>query len=305
MSPSRVLLLGKDGQVGTSLQPRLAALGELFAHGRSTCDLAKPDQLQAVIRNIRPDLIINAAAYTAVDDAESDEETCYRINAIAPGIIAKEAKSIGAWLVHYSTDYVFDGSKTLAYLEDETPSPLNVYGHSKLEGDRAISAAMQDYTIFRVSWVYGPTGRNFAKTIMRLAAERDELRVVNDQFGAPTSSHLIADVTAQFAGRHLADASSEAVKNFRGVFNLAPSGRVSWHGFAVELVREAGRQGKPLRLSESAILPIPSDEYRTPALRPKNSLLDTGKIRRIFGLEIPSWQSPLKQFVTQLDSSTT
>lgn len=305
MTISRILLLGKDGQVGTSLQPRLAALGEVIAHGRATCDLAKPDQLRAVIRNVQPDLIVNAAAYTAVDKAESDKEPCYGINAVAPGIIAEEARALGAWLVHYSTDYVFDGTKKGAYLEDDAPCPLSVYGRSKLEGDRAITAAMQNYTILRVSWVYGSVGRNFAKTILKLAAERDELRIVSDQFGAPTSADFIADTTTEIARRHLAKASSESATNFRGIFNLAPSGCVSWYDYAVELVREAKLQGRQLQLSESKILPIPSDQYPTPAARPKNSWLDTGKIRRTFGLNVPDWQAPLKKFIAQLDASLT
>lgn len=291
--------------MGTALQPRLALLGETFAHGRATCDLADLDQVRFVIRSLRPDLIVNAAAYTAVDKAESDEESCRRINAVAPGVIAEEAKAIGAWLIHYSTDYVFDGKKKGAYLEDDAPSPLSVYGRSKLEGDLAVAAATQSYTTLRVSWVYGHSGRNFAKTILKLAAERDELRIVADQFGAPTSADFIAGVTAEIAGRHLSRATAETAGNFRGVFNLAPSGHVSWHDYAVELVREAKQQGHPLRLSENGILPIRSEEYPTPAARPKNSLLSTEKICRIFGLDIPDWRGPLKLFISQLDASAT
>ena len=300
MTFSRILLLGKDGQVGTALQPRLARLGEIFTHGRETCDLANPDQLRGVIRDVKPDLIVNAAAYTAVDRAESESGVCRSVNAIGPGLVAEEARAIGAWLIHYSSDYVFDGLKKVAYVEDDTPSPLSVYGRSKLEGDRAIAAATQNYIIFRVSWVYGPAGRNFAQTILKLAAERDELRIVADQFGAPTSADFIADVTAEVAGRHIANVTDENAQKLQGIFNLAPSGRVSWHEYAIELVREAKRQGRTLRLSEDKIYPISSNEYPTTAARPKNSLLDTRKIRQVLGLNLPDWRAPLKQFIAQL-----
>lgn len=305
MTISRILLLGKDGQVGSSLQPRLAVLGEIFAYGRAACDLSNPDQLRAVIRDVRPDLIVNAAAYTAVDKAESDEESCYRVNAIAPGIIAEEALAINSWLIHYSTDYVFDGKKKGAYLEDDAPCPLSVYGRSKLEGDRAIAAAIQNHTIFRVSWVYASVGRNFAKTILKLAAERDELRIVADQFGAPTSADFIADATTEIVSKHLADANGEKAKSFQGIFNLASAGHVSWFDYAIELVREAKRQGRQIRILEDKIIPISSAEYPTPAARPKNSLLDTGKIHRTFGLNVSDWRAPLKKFIAQLDTSVT
>lgn len=295
MTVSRILLLGKSGQVGSALQVRLAGRGEVFAPDREACDLANVDQLRDVMRGVQPNIIINAAAYTAVDKAEEDAEGCFSANAIAPGVIAEEAEALGARLIHYSTDYVFDGAKETAYLENDMPSPLNVYGRSKLAGDRAISAATDNHTIVRVGWVYGLAGHNFAKTILRLAAERDELRIVDDQVGAPTSAEFIADVTAR-----IVDCCGHDAGKGRGVFNLAPSGRVSWHGYAVELIREAKRHGWSLRVEEDKVIPIASAQYRTAAARPKNSLLDTRKIRKTFDLDIPAWQVHLKQFIAEL-----
>lgn len=300
MTALRILLLGKDGQVGTSLQPRLAKLGDVAAHNRTTCDLGDAGQLRNVIRATHPDLIVNAAAYTAVDKAETDAALCHRINADAPGILAEEAKTLGAWLIHYSTDYVFDGSKTAAYAENDPPSPLSVYGRSKLAGDDAIASALPDHSILRVSWVYGVTGRNFAKTILKLASERDELRIVADQFGAPTSAELIAETTAEIIARYLASPHRGNAALARGIFNLAPSGRTSWHHYAVELVREAKRQGWPLKLSEDRIIPISTEDYPTPAARPRNSLLDTAKLRHLLGYDLPQWQTPLREFIAQL-----
>lgn len=300
MTALRILLLGKDGQVGTSLQPRLAKLGEVSAHNRTTCDLGDADQLRNVIRETRPDLIVNAAAYTAVDKAETDAALCHRINAEAPGILAEEAKAMGAWLIHYSTDYVFDGTKATAYAENDSPSPLSVYGRSKLAGDDAIASTLPDHSILRVSWVYGAAGRNFAKTILKLASERDELRIVADQFGAPTSADLIVQTTADIIARHLASPNRKDAAIARGVFNLAPSGRTSWHHYAVELVREAKRQGWPLKLSEDRIVPISTEDYPTPAARPRNSLLDTTKLRHLLGSGLPQWQTPLREFIAQL-----
>lgn len=300
MTALRILLLGKDGQVGTSLQPRLTKLGDVTAYNRTTCDLSNAGQLRNVIRAIHPDLIVNAAAYTAVDKAETDAALCYRINAEAPAILAEEAKALGAWLIHYSTDYVFDGTKATDYVENDPPSPLSVYGRSKLAGDDAITSTLPDHSILRISWVYGAVGRNFAKTILKLASERDELRIVADQFGAPTSADLIADTTAEIIARYLASPNHEDAAPARGVFNLAPSGRTSWHHYAVELVREAKRQGWPLKLSEDKIIPISTEDYPTPAARPRNSLLDTTKLRHLLGSGLPQWQTPLRGFIAQL-----
>ncbi|RTL53746.1 MAG: dTDP-4-dehydrorhamnose reductase [Bradyrhizobiaceae bacterium] len=296
MTALRIVLLGKDGQVGAALQPRLAALGDLVAHNRATCDLGNPNQLRQAVRAAHPDLIVNAAAYTAVDKAESEHELCWRVNAEAPKILAEEAKAAGAWLVHYSTDYVFDGSKAAPYVEADLPSPLSVYGQSKRAGDDAIMATAPNHTILRVSWVYGLAGRNFAKTILKFACERDELRIVNDQFGAPTSADLIADVTTDIARRFIAPVSDRA----RGTFNVAPSGRTSWYDYALALVREAKAQNWPLKLSQDRIVPIPTEQYPTPAQRPKNSVLDTAKIRALLGTDLPAWQVPLRDFVARL-----
>jgi dTDP-4-dehydrorhamnose reductase len=303
MIAPRILLLGKDGQVGSALQLRLAGHGEVFAHGHATCNLANIDQVRDVIRSVRPNVIINAAAYTAVDKAEQDEEACFRINAVAPDVIAKEARLLGAWLIHYSTDYVFDGTKEGAYLEEDVPHPLNVYGRSKLAGDQAILAATEDCTILRVSWVYGLAGRNFAKTILKLAAERDELRIVDDQVGTPTSAEFIADVTVRILDSRFTDALSMEANSTRGVFNLAPSGRVSWHGYAVELIREAKRQGRSLRVADDKVVPITSEQYPQAAARPRNSLLDTRKIRQTFDLDLPAWRACLKSFIAELEMS--
>lgn len=299
MSPT-ILIIGKSGQVGAALHQCFTERDGVYALDRSACDLADVDQLRSVIRQIQPDIIINAAAYTAVDRAETDEDACYRINAIAPGVIAEEANQIGAWLIHYSTDYVFDGDKAAAYLEDDEPRPLNVYGRTKLAGDMAILAAGGSHTILRVSWVYGLTGQNFAKTILRLAAERDELRIVADQIGAPTSAELIADVTSRivnlYAERNKLGTDSGELS---GIFNLAPASHVSWHGYAVELIKESVRQGHRLRTAADRIIPIPSQDYAAVAPRPKNSLLDTRKIRRLLSIDFPDWQEDVRRFVAR------
>lgn len=305
MTMPTVLVLGKNGQIGSALQRRWAEHAGVSAHDRTTCDLGNIDQLRDVIRRTRPHVIVNAAAYTAVDRAETDEDACHRINAIAPGIIAEEARTIGACLIHYSTDYVFDGEKATGYREDDPPCPLNAYGRSKLAGDLAILAAGGNHIILRVGWVYGLAGQNFAKTILRLASERDELKIVADQFGAPTSAELIANVTSQVIDRCCGGEGEGCDKNSRqfcGIFNLAPLGRISWHGYALELVRESARQGRPLRIAEDKVIPIASADYPVAATRPKNALLDTNKIRQIFSIDLPAWQADVKRFVTEWDA---
>lgn len=297
MSEPRILLLGAGGQVGAALQSRLAPLGQLTAHDRAGCDLGNLDRLRETVRTARPDLIVNAAAYTAVDKAETETALCERINADAPRILAEEARDTRAWLIHYSTDYVFDGTKPAAYTEDDATAPLNAYGRTKLAGDRAIMDTAADFTILRVSWVYGVRGRNFANTILRLAAEKDELRIVADQFGAPTSADLIADTTAEIIRRHIFAKDPAKAAAARGLFNLAPSGRATWHSYALALIREARCQGWPLTLADENIIPIPAAHYPTPAKRPQNSMLDTGKIRGLLGLQLPDWQQPLEDFI--------
>ncbi|HEY0036202.1 MAG TPA: dTDP-4-dehydrorhamnose reductase [Longimicrobium sp.] len=282
MSRPEILLLGRNGQVGWELERALAPLGRVTALGRGEADLTSPDRLREVVRSRRPSVIVNAAAYTAVDQAEGEPEAAFAANATAPGILAEEAKRLGALLVHYSTDYVFDGGAARPYREDDAPGPLNVYGRSKLEGERAIQAATDDHLILRTSWVYGTRGRNFLLTILRLLAERDELRIVADQVGAPTWSRMIAAATAAVLARHTG--ASRPV----GVFHLTAAGQTTWHGFATAIRDRAGGSaaGKPVR-------PIASSEYPVPAARPRWSVLDGARLEAAFGVELPSWDASL------------
>jgi dTDP-4-dehydrorhamnose reductase len=256
----------------------------------------RADHIRASIRDVRPDIIVNAAAYTAVDKAETDEAACLAINATAPGIIAEEARNCGAFLLHYSTDYVFDGTKSGAYVESDATNPLSVYGRSKLAGDQAVEASGGPHAILRVSWVYNATGKNFVKTILRLAAERDELTIVADQYGAPTSADLIGRTSKALIERYLD--SKDAFPS--GVYHLAPAGRTSWHGYARELARAARHAGLPVRVGDDRIRPIATKDYPTPAKRPANSSLDTTKLRRTFGLDLPEWQADVRQVVREL-----
>lgn len=299
MTGLRILLLGKGGQIGTALRLGLIKYGTLSAPERAVCDLGDLEQLRSAVRSFRPNLIVNAAAYTDVEKAETETGLCYRINAEAPGVLAKEADAIGAWLIHYSTDYVFDGKKTAPYVEDDVPSPINAYGLSKYAGDYSIAANTKNHTILRVSWIFSPSGHNFAKTILKLASQREELKVVADQIGAPTSADFIAGVTLKII-KKIAAANVEEPHAFQGLFNVAPSGCVSWHQFAVKLVGEARRQGWPLRLREDRIIPITTDQYPKQAVRPKYSVLDTKKIRGVLGLEPPQWHTQLEDFVSRL-----
>jgi dTDP-4-dehydrorhamnose reductase len=293
---TRILLIGKSGQVGGALHNLLASQFDVIACDRARCDLSQPSHLREAIGEAEPDIIINAGAYTAVDRAETDETACRAINATAPRIIAEEARRRGAFLIHYSTDYVFDGTKPGAYAEEDATNPLSVYGSSKLDGDRAVAAAGGVHSILRVSWVFNATGRNFARTILRLAAERDELTIVADQFGAPTSADLIARTSVTMIERYLAN--KQAFPS--GLYNLAPRGRTSWHGYAQELVREAKAAGLKLRADESAIKPIATTDYPTPAVRPINSSLDTTKLRRTFGISLPEWQTDVRRLVNDV-----
>jgi dTDP-4-dehydrorhamnose reductase len=307
MTLPQILLFGKNGQVGSALQGALASHGMVSAHDRATCNLENIDQLRAVIHDARPNIIVNAAAYTAVDAAEIDQAACHRVNAIAPAVIADEAKAIGAYFIHYSTDYVFDGNKAGPYLEDDPPCPLNAYGRSKLAGDQSVLASTGNNIILRIGWVYGLEGKNFAKTILRLATERDELKVVDDQFGAPTSAELIADVTSQIVDRcwtGAIGADREQLKKHLGIFNVAPTGRTSWHGYATELVREALRQGQPLRVAEAGIIPVASEKYPGAATRPKNSLLNTNRLRQSFSIQLPEWRVDVKRFISRLGTTS-
>lgn len=280
----RILLLGRGGQVGAALVGALAPLGRVIATGREALDLAQPDSIRAIVPQARPDIIVNAAAYTAVDRAESERDAAFAVNAVAPGVLAEEARKLGALLVHYSTDYVYDGAKAGAYLEDDAPGPINAYGESKLAGDRAIAASGCRHFIFRTSWVYGARGSNFLLTILRAARERPELRVVDDQRGAPTSAAAIAEATAR------ALAKPDAAP---GIYHMSAAGETTWHGFAAAILEAAGLR-TPLRA-------IRSEEFVTAARRPRNSLLDNAKLRATFGVALPDWRASLDRVMRELE----
>jgi dTDP-4-dehydrorhamnose reductase len=291
----RVLLLGKNGQVGWELQRALAPLGPLVALGREQADLLRPQVLPGLIAEYRPDVVVNAAAYTAVDKAEADAAAARLVNAEAVAVLAAEARRRDCWLVHYSTDYVFDGRKGEPYFETDRTNPQNVYGLTKRDADEAIRDSGCKHLIFRTSWVYGRHGNNFAKTMLRLAAERPELRIVDDQVGAPTSAELIANVTAlalhQIAGKP---------EDRSGIYHLVAAGETSWHGYASFLLGEARRRGARLAVTDDNILPIRSADYPLPAVRPGNSRLDTEKLSRVFGLTPPHWQIGVRRLVAEL-----
>ncbi|WP_374278302.1 dTDP-4-dehydrorhamnose reductase [Azonexus sp.] len=293
----KFLLTGKNGQVGFELQRALAPLGEVVAVDRSACDLADPDAIRALIAGLRPDVIVNPAAYTAVDRAESDETAAHAINAIAPGVIGEAARAIGAVVVHYSTDYVFDGTGEGAYRESDTPNPQSVYGRTKLAGEQALQASGADHLIFRTSWVFGAHGGNFAKTMLRLASERDVLKVVADQYGAPTPAALLADASAQVLGR----LQREGRHGFPfGLYHLVADGVTTWHAYAQAVVSAAAAAGKPLKIAAADIEAIPTSAYPVPAPRPANSRLNTDQFRQAFGLRLPPWEEGLAHVLQQL-----
>jgi dTDP-4-dehydrorhamnose reductase len=293
----KILLTGKQGQVGFELQRALAPLGEVYAVDYAECDLADTSAIRALVRSCKPDLIVNPAAYTAVDKAESEPDLAHAINAAAPGVFGEEAATRGAWVIHYSTDYVFDGGKSGAYTEDDATNPQSVYGRTKREGEIALQRSGARHLIFRTSWVVGAHGGNFARTILRLARERECLNVVADQYGAPTSAALLADVTAQLVRQ----AQREGTDTFPfGLYHLVAGGETTWCDYARLVVSEARAAGKPLRLSPDAISPVPSSEYPMPAKRPANSRLDTGKLRSTFGLELPDWQCGVRRILQQI-----
>ena len=292
-----ILLLGADGQVGWQLRRDLAPLGSLVALNRGQCDLADTDALRACVRHHAPGIVVNAAAYTAVDKAETDEAAAQVINGVAPGVLAEEARSLGALLVHYSTDYVFDGAKEAAYVEDDPTNPLSAYGRSKLAGEEAIRAVDGRALIFRTSWVFGPRGGNFVKTILRLAKERESLKVVSDQVGSPTPAELISSVTAQA----LANVEREpALAEGARIYHLAAAEPLSWHGFARAIVEAAAAQGMALALKPETIGAIPTSGYPLPARRPANSRLDCALLEQTFGLQMPSWRPYLDRLLQTL-----
>jgi dTDP-4-dehydrorhamnose reductase len=299
--PPRILLLGADGQVGWELRRALLTLGEVVPLTRAQADLSDLVGLKALLEREQPQVLVNAAAYTAVDKAETEIESAQRINAQAPQALADYAAAHGAWLVHYSTDYVFDGQKPAPYTEDDTPNPQSVYGRSKLDGERAIAASGCHHLILRTSWVYAARGGNFAKTMLKLAAERDSLRVIADQFGAPTSAELIADVTALALHRVLID-SADPVRSGRlsGLYHLTASGSTSWHGYAQTVLQQAAARGLPLRCSAAQVQAIGTQDYPLPAPRPANSRLDCRKLQYTFDLTLPPWQTQVQRLIDEL-----
>jgi dTDP-4-dehydrorhamnose reductase len=284
----KILLTGKDGQIGWELQRTLAPLGEVLALGRDRLDLANAAALSSTVRALRPDVIVNAAAYTAVDRAQSEPELAMKLNAEAPGVLAQETARSGALLVHISTDYVFDGRKATPYVEEDATHPINLYGVSKLAGEAAIREAGGRYVILRTSWIYAARGKNFLKTILRLAQERDELRVVSDQVGAPTWSRLVAEALAQIVV--LVRTPNPAVPD---TYHVTAAGETSWHGFAQEAIRQA-TELCAFKPRAHTITAIPSSDYPLPARRPLNSRLSNARLGTVLGLRLPSWQTGLR-----------
>ena len=294
----KILLLGKNGQVGWELQRSLSVLGELVAldrHSPDQCgDLANLLGLAQTVRAVRPDVIVNAAAYTAVDKAESESGLARTVNALAVGMLAQEAQALGAWLVHYSTDYVFDGSGTRPWRETDGPAPLNVYGQTKLEGERLIQAANPRHLIFRTSWVYGARGGNFAKTMLRLAQERERLTVIDDQFGAPTGAELLADVTAH-AIRQAVHAPALA-----GLYHVAAGGETTWFSYSKMTLALAKRSKLATKLVVKTVDAVPASTFPAPARRPHNSRLDTTKLQAAMGLTLPDWTQGVERMLGEI-----
>ena len=294
----KILLLGKNGQVGWELQRSLAPLGELVAldhDSKDFCgDFTDLGGLAQTVRAIAPDVIVNAAAHTAVDKAESEPELVRTINALAAGVLAQEAERANAWLIHYSTDYVFDGSGEIPWVESDDPAPLNVYGATKLEGERLIQHSGCHHLIFRTSWVYGARGGNFAKTMLKLARERDTLSIINDQIGAPTGADLLADITA-----HAIRAALQRPE-VSGLYHLVAGGETSWHGYASFVIDYARRNGVSLKVSPDAIKPVLTSAFPTPAKRPHNSRMDTAKLQHTFGLKMPSWEIGVERMLSEV-----
>ncbi len=303
----KILLLGKNGQVGQALQRTLAPLGELVAldrnqGGEGLCgDLGQPEALAATIRQLRPDVIVNAAAYTAVDKAESEPEQARLINANAPEVLAREAEALGAWLIHYSTDYVFNGSGNEPWQETDATAPLNVYGQTKLEGELRVQAACTRHLIFRTSWVYAAHGSNFAKTMLKLAQERERLTVINDQWGAPTGAELIAGVTATVIQKVFENKSLQTYQDaLAGLYHLVAAGETHWHAYASHVIRQAKMLRPDMPWAVQEIVPVPSTAFVTAAQRPHNSRLNTGKLQAAFGISLPDWQQGVDSMLAEI-----
>jgi dTDP-4-dehydrorhamnose reductase len=295
----KILLLGKNGQVGWELQRSLATLGDVVgcdfdSPGDLKADFSQPDSLQALVRRVRPGLIVNSAAHTAVDKAESEPDLARALNATAPGVVAREAAALGVPLIHYSTDYVFDGSGSAPRDEDAPTAPLSVYGRTKLEGEELIRASGCRHVILRTSWVYAARGGNFARTMLRLAAERDALKVIADQYGAPTGAELLADVSAHAARRLLAEPA------LAGTYHCVAGGETNWHEYARFVIEWARAQGQNIKVAAEAIQPIPTSAYPTPAQRPLNSRLNTHKLQRTLGVALPHWQAGVERMLTEV-----
>lgn len=295
----KILLLGKNGQVGWELQRTLTTLGNVVSFGRNELDLANFDALRKAVHTVQPQLIVNAAAYTSVDKAESEPELAMAVNGIAPGILAKEAKHCNAVLIHYSTDYVYDGCKEAPYVEDDEPNPISVYGQSKLAGEIAIQETGLPYLIFRTSWVYGTRGNNFLMTILRLAKEKEELKVVNDQIGAPIWSRVIAEITAQIIAQCYSPITyySSDVTKVSGLYHLTAAGQTSWHDFAKAILNlsiQFSASDAAFTLCPSRVLSILTREYSTPAQRPTYSVLSNEKLKKVFNLQVPDWRTQLE-----------
>jgi len=294
----KILLFGKGGQVGWELQRALLPLGELVAVGSESKDLSgdfsQPEEIARTIQSVRPDIIVNAAAHTAVDKAESEPDFARTLNATTPGVIARAAAAPGAWLMHYSTDYVFDGSGTAPWTEDSPTGPLSVYGRTKFEGEQAIRESGCKHIIFRTSWVYGARGGNFAKTMLRLAQERERLTVINDQFGAPAGADLLADLT----GIVLRTALSRS--EVSGTYHAAPAGETTWHGYATHVIEFARRAGLAIKVQPAAIEAVPTSSFPSPAKRPGNSRLNTSKLRNTFNVTLPDWRIGVDRMLTEI-----
>jgi dTDP-4-dehydrorhamnose reductase len=297
----KMLLLGKNGQVGWELQRSLAPLGQVVAldrHSTVACgDLSRPHELAQTVRELRPNVIVNAAAHTAVDRAETDIELATVLNATAPAALAQAAREVNAWLVHYSTDYVFNGEGTTPWRESDITAPLNVYGRTKQDGEMAIAHSGCQHLIFRTSWVYASRGGNFAKTMLRLAQERDRLTVIDDQWGAPTGADLIADVTAQALAQALQGRAAS------GIYHLVAAGHTSWHGYAQHVIEIARRLQPTTDWRVQEVAPVPSSAFVTAAHRPHNSRMDTSKIQEAFGLSLPPWQQGVERMLAEILTS--
>ena len=293
-----ILLLGKGGQVGWELQRSLSVLGHVTALDHDSTghcgDFANPAGIADTVRALRPDIIVNAAAHTAVDKAESEPDLARLLNATTPGVLAEEAARLGAWLIHYSTDYVFDGSGSRPWVETDVPAPLSVYGRTKLEGEQLIQQSGAQHLILRTSWVYAARGGNFAKTMLRLAQERERLTVIDDQWGAPTGADLLADVTAH-AIRHLQQRPQDA-----GLYHLVAGGETNWNLYAKYVLDQAQKAQSAIKIVAKEVAPVPTSAFPTPAVRPHNSRLNTGKLQATFGLQMPHWQAGVVRMLAEI-----